>query len=94
MSTINLSDELLKDIQQTLEKHDERNQDLGVGAQYLAAVIGVLVAHFPGQMQQRKEILQQLYNFSDEVMQSNVEPEQQADPGANDAAGIWKPGDN
>ena len=91
MSSIQLSEELLIDIQKILIKHDESAQDMGVAVQYLSAVTGLLLANFKAyDNQQKQELLQQLYGFAEHVMTDSTAEEQPAP--ANDAAfGIWKP---
>ena len=88
MSTIQLTDALLEDIRSTLQKHDSRNEDFGVAAQYLAAILGFLSANFPGEITQKRDILQQLFQFADHVLEQNCAPEQTTTP---EAFGIWDP---
>lgn len=93
MSSIRLTNELLGDIQAALEKHDEQARDAGVGIQYLAALVGVMTAQFPGEAQQKQAILRQLFEFSEAVFKDHLESsEPEAQSAAGDAAfGIWKP---
>lgn len=88
MSTINLSDELLNEIQSILEKYDEANQDIGISVQYMAAILGYLVGQFPGGLQKQQEILAHLYQFAEHVLSEN-QPRQEAPQ--EQAFGVWKP---
>jgi len=91
MSSIQLSEELLVEIQKTLIKHDEKAQDMGVAVQYLSAVMGLLLANFKAyDKDQKQKLLQQLFGFAEHVMQDNDDKQQQA-PANDDAFGIWKP---
>lgn len=87
MGTINLSDELLSDIQNVLEKHDADNQEMGISVQYMAAILGYMVGQFPGGLEKQQQILEQLAQLAQHVLSEN-QPQQP--PGA-DAFGIWKP---
>lgn len=91
MSSIQLSEELLLDIQKTLVSHDPNAQEMGVAVQYLAAISGLLVANFKSHDQdQKKHLLQQLYGFAEHVMTDNMEREKAA-ASHDEAFGIWKP---
>lgn len=89
MSTIQLTDQLLNDIQEALHRHDEQTKDIGVGIQYLAALLGFLVSRYPVDEAQQRDVLRQLYEFAAEVLEQNSS--QQSAPGADEAFGIWKP---
>ena len=89
MSTIQLSDELLNDIQDVLHKHDPATEDAGISIQYLAALTGFILSQFPNHnLEQKKQILQHLHDFSVHVLEDSS-PEEKAP--ANDAFGVWKP---
>ena len=91
MSSIQLSEELLVDIQKTLIKHDAGAQDMGVAVQYLAATTGLLLANFSSyNSEQKKDLLQQLFGFAEHVMTDNAAEKATAPPN-DDAFGIWKP---
>jgi hypothetical protein len=92
MSSIQLSEDLLLDIQKTLISHDPNAQEMGVAVQYLAAISGLLVANFKSHDQeQKKHLLQQLYGFAEHVMTDNTEKEKAAAAANDEAFGIWKP---
>ncbi len=91
MSSIQLSEDLLVDIQKTLIKHDQDAQDMGVAVQYLSAITGLLLANFKSHDKaQKQQLLQQLYGFAEHVMNDNSE-EKTAAPANDEAFGIWKP---
>jgi len=91
MSTLQLSDILLQDIQDVLLKHDEKCSDMGVGVQYLAALTGFLASTLPGDITQKREFLQQLYTFAEQVMVDNSKNATSPPPANNNAFGIWEP---
>ena len=89
MSTIQLSDDLLNGIQDILLKHDPATQDAGISIQYLAAISGYILSQFPNHsLDEKKQILKHLHDFSVHVLEDST-PEEK--PAANDAFGIWKP---
>ena len=91
MSSIQLSEDLLIDIQKTLVKHDDNAGDMGVAVQYMAAITGLLLANFKSHDKaQKQQLLQQLYGFAEHVMLDNSE-EKPAAPATDEAFGIWKP---
>jgi len=91
MSNIQLSEELLLDIQKTLIQHDEQAQDMGVAVQYLSAIIGLMLANFKSyDTEQKKALLSRLAEFSEHVMLDNESQEQKQQP-TDEAFGIWKP---
>jgi hypothetical protein len=93
MSTIQITDDLLNGIQQVLQSHDNQTKDAGVAVQYLAAVVGLMVAHFPAETQNKKQIMAQLCDFANHVLDENTNREE-ANPAHNEAFGIWKPEQN
>ncbi len=65
MSSIQLSEDLLVDVQKTLIKHDEKAQDMGVAVQYLSAITGLLLSNFKSHDKaQKQQLLQQLFGFA------------------------------
>jgi len=91
MATIQLSDELLNDLQAVLQDHDEQAREAGVGIQYLAAVIGVLMSRFPLQNDQRETVLAQLFEFAQQIMRDNLPAEASPEQPGDGAFGVWKP---
>jgi hypothetical protein len=91
MSSIQLSEDLLIEIQKTLVKYDENAQEMGIAVQYLSAIIGLLLANFKSHDKaQKQHLLQQLYGFAEHVMLDNAEEKPSA-PANDEAFGIWKP---
>lgn len=105
--SINLSQELIDGLIQTIIQHDESAQeDMMVNIQYLVAVAGYLSADYPGPASERDELLQQLHAFMKHVCDDRANSKQQqaapqaAAPDApagksvttdDPAVGIWKP---
>ncbi len=101
---LQLSVELVRDIQERLKQDDSRAADSGVAAQYLAAVMGFMLGQINADTEKKKEFLGQLADFAAGVV-DDVEAQQQmqqAQPtsggsataqGAEETSGIWTPGD-
>ena len=99
---LQLSVEMVRDLQERIKRDDERAADSGVAAQYLAAVIGFLLGQINAETDKKKEFLRQLQEFAAGVV-DDVEAQQQmqsAQPGGGAAAGdtgevsgVWQPGD-
>lgn len=96
---LNLSRELVQNLMRVLQQHDERARDPRFGAQYLAAVIGLLVGNDPRPSAQKRELLDELTAFSGHVLddvlaQTEARAAARPAPPAADpekAFGIWKP---
>ncbi len=97
MSELQLSHELIRSVQDVIIAQDPQAQDSGIAAQYLSAIIGVLLGSQDMPKANKKEILEHLYAFSEHVMQ-DIEEQRQAEAPApanpDEAFGIWRPGDN
>lgn len=97
MSTIQLSDQLLSDIQSVLEKNDPQAGDAGVAVQYLAALTGILAAQFPGENERKRQVLGQLQEFIGRVFEDQLDDDDggQADAGSDNTYGpgfgVWRP---
>lgn len=101
---LQLSVELVRDIQERLKQDDSRAADSGVAAQYLAAVMGFMLGQINADTEKKKEFLGQLADFAAGVV-DDVEAQQQmqqaqpgsgggaAAEGSEDTSGIWTPGD-
>ena len=100
---LQLSVDMVRDVQERIKQDDERAADSGVAAQYLAAIIGFMLGQISADNQKKKEFLAQLQEFAAGVV-DDVESQQemqQAQPGggaqqtgaAEETSGIWKPGD-
>jgi hypothetical protein len=101
---LQLSVDLVRDLQERIKQDDERASDAGVAAQYLAAVTGFLLGQISAETEKKKEFLRQLQEFAAGVV-DDVEAQQQmqsAQPGGGgggsasgggETSGIWRPGD-
>lgn len=94
MSEMQLSQEMIQAVQDIIVARDPQARDAGITAQYLSAIIGVLLGSQRMPRSDKEEILEQLHAFSRQVME-DIERQQQPDTPAPDAAfGIWRPGDD
>lgn len=98
MSTIQLSQDLMNGIQQVLEQHDPKTKDAGIGIQYLSAMVGVLVAQYPGDVQRRREVMRQLLEFTESVFEDHLQDPQNPAPAEDESPlgpgfGVWRPND-
>jgi len=85
---IQLSSEMIAEIRAVIEKHDPAaNNDMYV-MQYLTAITGYLLAHQDQSGVDKKELLDDLQHFMGQVVE---QVEADLAP-AEDAFGIWKPG--
>ncbi len=73
---ITISNKLVEDVRQAFSNHDSRVDDDQVFSQYLAASIGVLLGEHPVSLQQKNQFLEQLFQFSADVLhqQSQEQP--------------------
>jgi len=90
--SLQLSGELIRDLQEVLVNADPRAREPIVGVQYLAAVVGYLVAQMDEPVEQRKDYLSQLGQFMHSVF-LDLESRKAPAPPPQDASGIWRPGD-
>lgn len=94
MATIQITDKLMNDIMDVIVSHDKEAIDAGIGAQYMSALIGYMVARYPSTNTQKKEIMSHLAQFSEHVMLDNIGPDEPVVEAAdNEAFGVWKPGE-
>lgn len=99
---LQLSIDMVRDIQARLKENDERAADPGVSAQYLAAVIGFLLGQVKAETGDKKEFLRQLTDFAAGVI-DDVEAQEEmkgAQPGGGTpiqveeeqpVSGVWTP---
>lgn len=104
MNSIQLSDALLDDLQRVVARYEpEAEQDAGITVQYLAAVMGYLVADLPAAPDQRREFLDHLHGLANHVLEDREKSAAQAasaapagpaghiEPSPDDPAmGIWR----
>ena len=95
MQPINLTRELVQSLMRVLNEHDPQCQDAMISAQYLAAVIGVLVGNTDRPLAEKEELLREISAFSGHVLSDvNDRARQRPSPPVADPAkafGIWKP---
>lgn len=95
MSEMQLSQEMIQAVQEVIVAQDPRARDAGITAQYLSAIIGVLLGSQSMPRPDKLEVLEQLAAFSRHVMDDIEQQQQQpASPAPDAAFGIWRPGDN
>lgn len=88
---LQLSQQLVEDIQTAITKHDTNANDDIVVVQYLAACIGFLVGHQNMQPAQQKGVMEQLNAITEHIIQQvGAQPVQ---PPQQEAFGIWRPGE-
>jgi|TARA_B110000263_G_scaffold231268_1_gene226433 hypothetical protein len=93
MTEIVLKPELIKGLQKVLVDYEPANEDPILAAQYLAAVVGSIVATANIPKDQQDDILKQLLDFVkyvyDQQTQASAPAKQDNQP--SEAFGKWKP---
>jgi hypothetical protein len=93
MTEIVLKPELIKGLQKVLVDYEPANEDQLLAAQYLAAVVGSIVATANIPKNQQDDILKQLLDFIkyvyDQQTQASAPAKQDNQP--SEAFGTWKP---
>ena len=89
---IQLSSELIADIKDVLVKHDSAADNDLMATQYLSAIIGYVVAHQTHPGIDKRSFIKDLATFMGQVV-DQVEADLKPQQGAQDAFGIWKPGE-
>jgi len=93
MTEIVLKPELIKGLQKVLIDYEPANEDPILAAQYLAAVVGSIVATANIPKNQQDDILKQLLDFIkyvyDQQTQASAPAKQDNQP--SEAFGKWKP---
>jgi hypothetical protein len=87
---IQLSSEMISDIKAVVSKHDPAASNDLFFMQYLTAITGYVLAHQDQPGMDKKGLLGDLTHFMGQVLN---QVEQDLKP-AEDAFGIWRPGDN
>lgn len=87
---IQLSSEMISDIKNVITKHDQAAENDLYFMQYLSAIMGYVLAHQDLTGMEKKDLLGDLNHFASQVLD---QVEQDMKP-AEDAFGVWKPGDN
>ena len=101
---IRLSNDLVKTMIDVIGAHDERaQQDQIVSLQYLVAVAGFMIGHYPGPENEREELLEHLGALMKQVADDSVRTRQQdpsgqiqqprgkEEPTDDPAMGVWRP---
>lgn len=91
MSGIQLSAELVSELKAVIVKNDPEAENDLLYMQYLTAVAGFLLAHQDGPGMDKKGLLADLSTFMGQVMEQ-VERDRAPQQPAEDAFGVWKPG--
>ncbi|HKK06854.1 MAG: hypothetical protein P8009_08945 [Gammaproteobacteria bacterium] len=104
MKSIQLSDALIDELQNVIARYEpEAGEDAGISVQYLAAVIGYMIAQFPAAPAERREFLEHLNGLTQHVLddceqsaaKAQAQPgggaEGHIEPSSDDPAmGIWR----
>lgn len=96
MSQLNLSMQLVNELQEVLVRNDDAAQDPGIASQYLCAIVGFMLGQQDMPRARKDEILDELAAFTRHVT-DDIERQQaqsrQAPPSPDpaEAFGIWKP---
>ncbi len=93
MSQVNLTAQLVHQIESIVKEHDEQAQDPGFISQYLAAVIGFLLGKADMPKERKTEVLEQLMQFSQHVCTDVANKKESQVTGSEQTMGAWKPGD-
>jgi uncharacterized protein YejL (UPF0352 family) len=92
MAELSLSTEIVNNVIDVIQKHDASASDHLVASQYLAAIIGFVIAKENFSDEQRNDVINELSSFiryvADDLRGS--EKEEKSKP-AGEAFGIWKP---
>ena len=91
--TLQLSGELIQKVQDVLTEVDPKAEQPIVAVQYLSAITGFMVAQMPESVNERKDYLKQLSQFTESVF-VDVESRKQSAPPPQEASGVWRPGDS
>ena len=92
MAELSLSTEIVNNVLEVLQKHDESASDQLVASQYLAAIIGFVVSKENFSYEQRNDVINELSSFIRYVVDDlRGAQSQNAKPSSEDAFVIWKP---
>ncbi len=89
---IQLSGELITGVKDLLVEHDTSAENDLVTMQYLCAINGYILAHQMDPGLDKKALLNDLTSFMGQVL-DQVEADMKPSQPAQDAFGIWKPGE-
>lgn len=91
MSELKLSKELIEQMQGLLAETDAEARDPVTFAQYLAAVMGYVVADITAPEDKLKDLQEQLCAFSHHVFDQEISKKRSWTPPGQEAFGIWRP---
>lgn len=91
MSELNISSGLLEDIKSVLVKHDPSSDDGVSQAQYLAALLGLVVAEITAPEDKLRHLQRQLGDFAADVFEQQISLKQVPSAPPAQAFGIWRP---
>ncbi|MDC0482498.1 hypothetical protein OAN90_03525 [Gammaproteobacteria bacterium] len=93
MAELSLSTEIVNKVLEVIKEHDSTSSDQLVASQYLAAIIGFVVAKENFSDEQRNDVINELSSFirhvADDIRGESNGPSPVAPAG--DSFGIWKP---
>lgn len=89
---IQLSSDLIAEVKQVLVKHDAAAENDLMTTQYLSAIIGYVIAHQTNPGIDKRGFVKDLATFIGQVL-DQVEADLKPQQSAQDAFGIWKPGE-
>ena len=92
---IQLSPQLMSELRAALEKQDPRTTDDVLAMQYLAAAVGMTLSDYSNPQMNKMEVLDDICGFMKHVY-DYMEREKMAHtpPPAQEAFGVWKPGNS
>ena len=93
MAELSLSTEIVNKVLEVIQEHDSTASDQIVASQYLAAVIGFIVAQENFSEEQRSDVINELSSFIRHVADDIRGETSNAAPSApaGESFGIWKP---
>jgi hypothetical protein len=93
MAELSLSTEIVNKVLGVIQEHDSSSSDQLVASQYLAAIIGFVVAKENFSDEQRNDVINELSSFIRHVADDIRGESGSAAPAApsGDSFGIWKP---
>jgi len=89
---IQLSGELISAVKQVLVQHDASAENDLMTMQYLSAIIGYVLAHQTNPGLDKRGLLNDMATFMGQVL-DQVEADMKPQQPAQEAFGIWKPGE-
>ena len=89
---IQLSPELMSDLRAAMQKQDPRTSDDLLAMQYLVAAAGMMLSDYNNPQMNKMEVIQELGGFMKHVFDYMEGQKAPAQPPAQEAFGVWKPG--